>query len=71
MDILEGRPIIIMTDHFVGPGAIFPGQSLAGRQGPFYQRGLSPAWISNHTPGKVWGEITYPFPSFNGANVEV
>ena len=39
--------------------------------GPFYQRGLSPAWISNHTPVKVWGEITYPFPSFNGANVEV
>ena len=22
---------------------------------------LIPAWISNHMPGKVWGEITYPF----------
>ena len=21
-------------------------------------------WISNHLPGKVWHEITYPFPNF-------
>ena len=25
-----------------------------------------PAWISNHMPSKVWYEITYPFPNFNG-----
>ena len=30
-----------------------------------------PAWISNYMPGKVWGEITYPFLNFNGATVEV
>ena len=28
-------------------------------------------WISNRTPSKVWDEITYPFPNFNGATVEV
>ena len=32
---------------------------------------LIPAWISNYMPGKVWGEITYPFLNFNGATVEV
>ena len=32
---------------------------------------LIPAWIDNHRPTKVWDEITYPFPNFNGATVEV
>ena len=32
---------------------------------------LIPAWISNHTPGKVWDGITYPFLNFNGCAVEV
>ena len=26
---------------------------------------LIPAWISNHMPSELWGEITYPFPNFN------
>ena len=41
--------------------------------GPFYKRGLIfiPAWISNYIHHKVWDEITYPFPNFNGATVEV
>ena len=30
-----------------------------------------PAWISNYTHFIVWGEITYQFPNFNGATVEV
>ena len=30
-----------------------------------------PAWISNPMPSKMWDEITYPFPNFNGATVEV
>ena len=40
---------------------------------PFYSHGLTliPAWISNHMPGKVWDEITYPFLNFNGWTVEV
>ena len=25
----------------------------------------------SYMPGKVWGEITYPFLNFNGATVEV
>ena len=29
------------------------------------------AWLSNHRPNKLWGEITYPFPNFNGATVVV
>ena len=24
---------------------------------------ISPAWINNHMPGKVWDDITYPFPT--------
>ena len=32
---------------------------------------LIPGWISNHMPCKVQGEITYPFPNFNGCTVEV
>ena len=32
---------------------------------------LIPAWISNHIYYKVWDVITYPFPNFNGATVEV
>ena len=40
---------------------------------PFYWYGLTliPAWISKHMPRKVWNEITYPFPNFNGGSVEV
>ena len=40
---------------------------------PFYKHGLTliPAWISNHMPSKVWEEIIYPFPNFNGCTVEV
>ena len=30
-----------------------------------------PAWKSNYTHYKVWDEIAYPFPNFNGAAVEV
>ena len=27
--------------------------------------------MSNHMPDKVWDEITYTFPNFNGATVEI
>ena len=32
---------------------------------------LIPPWISNHMPNKMWDEITYPFPNFNGCVVDV
>ena len=32
---------------------------------------LISAWISNHMLSKVFCEITYPFPNFNGFRVEV
>ena len=35
-----------------------------GHQGPFYR-------ISNYIHYKVWDEITYPLPIFNGATVEI
>ena len=40
---------------------------------PFSQHGLTfmPAWIGNHMPGKVWDEITYPFPNCNRWNLEM
>ena len=47
--------------------------SFTDTSGPFYQHGLTliPAWISNHMPGKMWDEITYPFLNFNGETIEV
>ena len=47
--------------HFVFSAGLFYWQELA----------LISAWISNHIPNKLWNEITYPFPNFNGATVEV
>ena len=32
---------------------------------------LIPAWIKNYMSSKVWEEITYPFPNFNGCTIEV
>ena len=32
---------------------------------------LIPACISNQAPSKIWDEITYSFPNFNGSTVEV
>ena len=29
------------------------------------------AWISNHTPSRVWDEINYPFPNFNSCTFVV
>ena len=42
-------------------------------RGPFYKHGLTliPAWISNYMPSKMWDEITYPFPNFNGCTIGV
>ena len=31
---------------------------------------LTPAWIANHMASKVWDEISYAFPNFNGATIE-
>ena len=44
-----------------------------GTWGPLHKRGLTliSPWISNHMPSLVGGEITYLFPNFNGATVEV
>ena len=41
--------------------------------GLFYEHRLTliPAWISKHTPSKIWDGITYPFLNFNGGTVEV
>ena len=41
-------------------------------RGSFYWHGLTliTACISNHMPGKMWDEITYPFLNFNGFTVE-
>ena len=49
------------------------GQEITISSSPFYKHGLTliPAWISNHMPGKVWDEITYPFLNFNSCTVEV
>ena len=41
--------------------------------GPFHYHRLPLVlvWISNNIHYKVWDEITYPFPNFNGCAVEV
>ena len=38
---------------------------------PCYNLALIPAWMRNYIHYNVWDEITYPFPNFNGATVEV
>ena len=40
---------------------------------PSYKHGLAliPAWISNHMHSINCDNITYPFPNFNAATVEV
>ena len=38
---------------------------------PFTNTYLIPSWMNNHMSSKVWDKITYPFPNFNGATVEV
>ena len=30
---------------------------------------LTPGWINNHMPSKVWDEITYSFPNCNGSTI--
>ena len=56
---------------------IFPSsqENIAGLSpgGPFTNNGstLIPAWISNNMPSKMWDEITYSYPNFNGCTVEV
>ena len=42
-------------------------------KGPFYKPGLTliSSRMSNYIHYKVWDEITYPFPNFNGAVIEV
>ena len=39
---------------------------------PLNKHGLTliPAWRSKYIHQKLWDEITYPFPNFNGATVE-
>ena len=40
---------------------------------PYYLHGttLISAWIGNNIHNKVWDEISYPSPNFNGGTVEV
>ena len=40
---------------------------------PFFKHGSTfiLSSICNHMPSKVWDELTYPFPNFNGCTVEV
>ena len=32
---------------------------------------LNPAWINNYIHSEVWGEITYAFPNFKGAEKRI
>ena len=50
---------------------IGPDSSFTHKTGTLLFTTLIPARISNHMPAKVWYEIIYPFPNFNGADVEV
>ena len=46
---------------------------LGHHQGPLLRTWMNfnPAWMNNHMLSKVWDEITYPFPNFNGCTVVV
>ena len=36
----------------------------------FHQQALIPTWLSDYIQQKLWYEITYPFPNFNGGTIE-
>ena len=40
-------------------------------RGPLLLTWFNSTWISNYNHYNVWDEISYPFPNFNGATVEV
>ena len=63
---------LVRTHYYMFAGIISGIRPCHGILGSFYSHGLTliPTWISNHIPRKVWNEITYPFPNFNGATVE-
>ena len=44
----------------------------AAPRNQYYENGITliQARICNHMPSKVWDEITYPFPYFNGCTVD-
>ena len=49
-------------------------RTIPGKQGSPGEGGyctLIPAWMSNYIHYNMWDEITYPFPNFNNATVEV
>ena len=39
---------------------------IIGLEGSFDNTDLVPTWIRNNIHRKVWDEMTYPFPNFNG-----
>ena len=71
LDHASGTSYWILIYHYPSPINIM--KDITSTWETFYSHGLTliPAWKSNHTPSNVWGEISYPFPNFNGATVEV
>ena len=47
------------------------GMPLWWSPGAFWLTWFNYTYISNYMPIKMWNEITYPFPNFNGCTVEV
>ena len=66
-DAVAARVAVSNNSHGIG------WKDFLASRGLFYQHGITsiPAWMSNRISSKVWDEITYPFPNFNGAAVEV
>ena len=65
--------IMVCAHHFSDHRGQPDATSALSHQWSLYWHGLTliPAWISNHMLSKVWDEITYPYPNFNGRTVEV
>ena len=65
--IIDNTSVVTLVLHWTS------NMSLSHTWDTFYEHGLTlvSAWIGNHMPSKVWGEITYPFLNFNGAAIEV
>ena len=65
---------LIMADDFAEDATTRSECALISMQrGPYHWRGLTfiKAWIRNHMPSKVYDEIVFPSPNFNGCTVEV
>ena len=67
----NGQAMLLCNGHCSDTWSYWNRMGLVLIRGLYYHGStLPPAWISHNMSCKVWDEITYPFPNFNGCTVE-